>query len=66
MNIPVHLYKRTLDQPNITYMVQEIKKDGFDKLDILIPPGEISVVDIPKTMIFLDNINVGIAITGYL
>ena len=47
-------------------MIQEIKKDGFGELDILIPPSEISVLDIHKTMIFLNNINVGIAITGYL
>lgn len=47
-------------------MVQKIKKDGSNKLDILILPGEISVVDIPKAMIFLDNINVRITIVRYL
>lgn len=43
LHTPVHLYKRTLDRPNITYMVQEIKKIvkkiGFQELDILIPSG---------------------------
>ena len=66
LNIPVYSYKWRLDRLNIIYIVQEIKKDSFGELDILIPPGEISVVDIPKTMIFLNNINVGIVITRYL
>ena len=62
---PVHLYKRTLDRPNITYMVQEITKPGFSELDILLPQGG-GVADVPKTMIFVDSINEGIRITTYL
>ena len=70
LHTPVHLYKRILDRPNITYMVQEIKKKRFQELDILLPSGEVvavaSVQDIPKTMIFVDKIDEGILIAEYL
>ena len=62
---PVHLYKRTLDRPNITYMVQEITKPGFGELDMLLSEGG-GVADVPKTMVFVDSINEGIRITTYL
>ncbi len=59
LRMPVHLYKQTLDRPNITYMVKEIKQKGFKELDVLMPQtGGIS--DIPKTMIFVDKIEDGI------
>lgn len=63
--VPTHLYKRTLDQPNMTYMVQEIRKRGFRELDILIAPG-VGAINIPKTMVFTDDIDEGIAMTAYL
>ena len=66
----VHLYKRILDWPNITYMVQEVKKKGFKKLDILLSSGEAaavaSVQNIFKTIIFVDKINKGIQIAEHL
>ena len=58
----VHLYKKTLDRPNITYMVYEITKPGFGELDMLIPKGG-GVADVLKTMIFVNSINGGIEIT---
>lgn len=70
LHTPVHLYQRSLDRPNITYMVQEIKRKGFQELDILLPSGEAaavaSVFGIPQTMIFVDKINEGILIAEYL
>lgn len=65
LRAPVHLYKRTLDRPNIAYLVQEIKKPGYSELDILIPP-HISALSIPKTMIFVDKIDEGINMAAYL
>ena len=62
---PVHLYKRTLDRPNITYMVQKITKPGFGELDALLFQ-EKGIADMPKTMIFVDSINEGVGITMYL
>ena len=62
---PVHLYKRTLDWPNITYMVQEITKPRFGKLDALLFQKR-GIADMPKTMIFVDSINEGVGITTYL
>lgn len=53
---PVHLYKKALDWPNIMYLVQKITKPGFSKLEILISQ-EKGPADLPKTMVFLDNIN---------
>ena len=67
LHTPVYLYKRTLDRPSITYMIQEIKKKGFQELDILLPDCEaVAMHDIPKTMIFVDKIDNSILITEYL
>ncbi len=32
----IHLYKRTLDRPNITYMVKEIELKDFKEIDVLV------------------------------
>ena len=62
---PVQLYKRTLDRPNITFMIKEIKQRGFKKLEVLVPQVE-GISDIPKTMIFVDKIEDGLKIVEYL
>ena len=62
---PVFLYKRSLDRPNITYMVQKIEQKGYGKLDILIPK-EGGVGDISKTMLFVNNIDESITIAAHL
>ena len=65
LQMPVHLYKRTLDRPNITSLVKEIKQKGFKELDVLVPQTG-GILDIPKTMIFVDKIEDGIKIVYYL
>ncbi len=46
-------------------MVKEIKQKGFKDLDVLVPQtGRIS--DIPKTMIFVDKIEIGLKMVHYL
>ncbi len=53
---PARLYKESLDHPNLTYLVSEIKKPGFEELDFVVPP-RMAAFTIPKTMIFVDNID---------
>ncbi len=52
----MRLYKESLDRINITYLVSEIKKPGFEELDFVMSPRS-SAFSIPKTMIFVDNID---------
>ncbi len=59
LHMPVHLYKQTLDRPNITYIVKEIKQKGFKELDVLVPQTR-GILNIPKTMIFVDQIEDGL------
>ena len=49
----------------MTYMVTEIKKPRFEELDFLVSLITGALV-IPKTMIFVDNINTAGEITIYL
>lgn len=65
LKAPVRLYKGSLDRPNITYSVAEIRKPGYQELDVFLPSVGGSS-DIPKTMIFVDNIDEGVTITNYL
>lgn len=65
LQAPVYLYKRTLDRPNITYMVQEITQKGFGDLGMLVPQIG-GVASILKTMLFVDSIDDGVAIASYL
>ncbi len=59
LQILVYLYKRTLDRPNSTYIVKEIKQKSFKKQDVLVPQIR-GISDIPKTIIFVDKIDDGI------
>ena len=61
----VFLYKRLFDQPNITYMVQKIKRKRYGKPDILILK-EKGIGDISKTMLFVKNIDKDITIAVHL
>ncbi len=36
LQMPVHIYKQTLNRPNIYYMVKEIKQKGFKELNVLV------------------------------
>ena len=65
LRMPIHLYKQTLDRPNITYMVKKIKQKGFKELDILVTQIK-DILDIPKTMIFVDKIEDGLKMVQYL
>lgn len=51
---PIRLYERTLDRPNITYVVAELRKPDFQEFADLIPL-EPNCAAIPKTMIFVDK-----------
>lgn len=62
---PVHLYKQTLDQPNITYMVQKINEKVFKELNILVPQTR-GILNIPKTIIFVSKIKNGYKMAQYL
>ncbi len=61
LGMPVYLYKQTLDQPNITYIVKKIKQKGFKELDVLASQTK-GILGIPKTMIFVNKIEDGIKI----
>lgn len=64
--MPVHLYKRTLGQLNIIYIVKDItKQKGLKKLDVLVLQIR-EILNILKTMIFVDNIDDGLKIVQYL
>ena len=59
------IYWQSLDWPNLTYVVAEIKKLKYEKLDFLVP--DTKTLDlIPKTMVFVDQIDQAIKITAYL
>lgn len=61
----VHLYKQTLDQPNIIYMIQNIKQKDFQKHKLLVLQTE-QILDIVKTIICVDKIKDEIKILQYL
>lgn len=65
LQVPVQLYKELLDHPNFTYLVLEIKKPGFEKLDSDGSPY-ITAFKIPKIMILIDNINMTGQLEPYL
>ena len=63
--LPVRLYKRSLDRPNIIYGIAEIKKPGYKELDVFVLSIS-SLSAIPKTIIFVESINEGMALIEYL
>lgn len=65
LRAPVRLYKESLDRPNLTYLVSEIKKPGFEELDFVVSP-HMAAFKIPKTMIFVDNIDTAGQLELYL
>lgn len=52
----IRLYQESLDRPNITYLVGEIVMPKYEDLAFLVPNGS-GAGAIPKTMIFVDNID---------
>lgn len=62
---PVRLYERPLDRTDITYSVAQINKPGYEELDFLLPKKS-GLSRIPKTMVFVDSLDEGIALAKYL
>ena len=62
---PSFLYWRLLDRLNLTYVVAQITKPNYDELEFLVPKHG-SIMFIPKTMIFVDNIDHAVFIATYL
>lgn len=62
LHTPTQIYKTPLDRPNILQVVGQITKPGFEDLRFLIP----SDGPIPKTMIFVDNIDDSMTIAALL
>lgn len=54
LQAPVRLYKESLYCTIITYLVSEIKKLGFEKLDFVVSPRSAAFA-IPNIMIFVDR-----------
>lgn len=52
----IWLYQELLDRPNIIYLVGEIVKPKYKDLAFLVPDGSRASA-IPKTIIFVNNIN---------
>ena len=61
----IQLYQELLDKPNITYLVEEIVKPKYEDLAFLVPNGS-GTNAIPKTMIFVNNIDKTQRIAAYL
>lgn len=59
------LYRESLDRPNIKYMVEEIVKPKYEDLAFLVPNSG-GAGAIPKTMVFVDNIDEAQRIAAYL
>lgn len=64
LQLLIYLYKQTLDQTNITYIVKIIKQKEFKNLDILVPQAE-SILDIPKIMIIMNKNKYGFKMIEY-
>lgn len=54
-----------LDQSNITYFIAQIRKQDFEKLDFFVTPTTPASI-IPKTIIFVNNINTAGKLVIYL
>lgn len=61
----IRFYKQFLDHLIIIYSVTKIKKLRYKKLNIFVPSIR-GLNTIPKTKIFVNKINDGIALTKYL
>lgn len=61
----IRLYQELLDRPNITYLVREIVKPKYEDLTFLVPNSS-GAGAIPKTTIFVDNIDEVQRIAVYL
>ena len=60
------LYQRSLDRPNIIYIVTPIISSDFKDLNFLILPKIGSISNIDKTMIFVNSVDKGRTLTIYL
>lgn len=66
LKIPIRLYRRLLNCPNIIYAVTPITSSGFKDLNFLVSPKISGIGNIEKTMIFVDNVEKDIALGKYL
>lgn len=62
---PTRIYTEFLDHPNLTYVVAEVTKRKYEELSFLVPSSG-GVESIPKTMIFIDNVDEAIEVAMYL
>lgn len=62
---PAQIYRKKLDCPNLIYMIIPIRRPKFEDLEYTVAcDGVIALI--PKTFIFVDNINHSIAMRKYL
>lgn len=61
----IRLYRESLDKANITYMVSEIVKPNFEDLGFFVPDSG-KAGSIPRTMIFIDDIDEAQHVAAYL
>lgn len=60
------IYRLSIDRKNITQMVSPIRTPDFTALDWFLGTNVVVPLDIPKTMIFVDDINQGQSLVEYL
>ena len=61
---PIHI-RQSIARPNITISTHEIRS-GFDQLNFMIPNSAFLAHQIPLGMVFIDNINDGMALVTHL
>lgn len=55
--LPIQLYKKLLDYPNLIYIIAKIRKPKFEEL-VFIISSTAAVTCISKTIILIDNIDI--------
>src|SRR5579859_6353765 len=61
---PIHI-QQSIARPNITFSAHEIGSPGFDQLNFMIPDLAFLAHQIPLGMVFIDNINKGMALVTH-
>lgn len=61
---PIHI-QQSIARRNITFSGHEISSPGFDQLNFMIPDSAILAHQIPLGMVFIDNINEGMALVTH-
>ena len=66
LKTPICLYQKLLDCLNITYTVAPIPSSGFKNFNFLVLPKINGIVNLEKSMIFVDNVEKHRALAIYL